>query len=128
MIRPIIALTLGALSILLCATFWLFLLSPGHAKECNGEMMVASWYGSESGNRTANGEAFNGSSLTAAHRSLPFGTKLSITYNGKSVVVRVNDRGPYSKGRSLDLSRAAAAKIDMIDAGVAKVCVKAVKG
>lgn len=82
----------------------------------------ASWYGSESGNRTANGEHFDGSSLTAAHRSMKFGTKLRVTYRGKSVVVRVNDRGPYIKGRSLDLSRAAARKIGLIPAGVARVC------
>jgi len=94
-------------------------LSGVKAAECG----LASWYGSESGNRTANGEHFDGSSLTAAHRSLPFGTKLKVTFQGKSVVVRVNDRGPYVKGRSLDLSRAAAARIGLIKPGHGLVCV-----
>lgn len=88
------------------------------------EPMVASWYGAESGNRTANGERFDGTSLTAAHKTLPFGTRLRVTYQGKSVVVRINDRGPYIKGRHIDLSRAAAARIGLIPAGVGKVCVE----
>lgn len=95
---------------------------PARAAEC--QPMVASYYGTESGNRTANGEPFDGSSLTAAHRTMPFGTKLRVTYRGKSVVVRVNDRGPFIKGRSLDLSRAAAQRIGLIPAGVATVCVE----
>lgn len=86
------------------------------------EQMVASHYGSESGSRTANGEHFDGSSMTAAHRSLPFGTKLRVTYRGKSVVVRVNDRGPAAwTKRNLDLSTAAARRIGLIKPGVAKV-------
>jgi len=96
----------------------LFLASPVLAAEC----VRASWYGAESGNRTANGEHFDGSSLTAAHRTLPFGTRLRVSYRGKSVVVRINDRGPYVRGRSLDLSRAAATRIGMIPAGVGRVC------
>ena len=88
------------------------------------EMRVASYYGKESGNRTANGERFDGSSLTAAHRSLPFGTKLRVTYRGKSVVVRINDRGPFVRGRQLDLSKAAASRIGLIRAGVGRVCVE----
>lgn len=91
------------------------------------EKMRASYYGAESGNRTANGERFNGSSLTAAHRTLPFGTKLRVTYRGKSVTVRVNDRGPFIRGRQLDLSQAAAKQIGMIRAGVATVCVTRVR-
>ena len=88
------------------------------------EMLVASFYGTESGNRTANGERFDGSSLTAAHRSLPFGTKLRVTYRGKSVVVRINDRGPFVRGRQLDLSKAAAQRIGLVRAGVGRVCVE----
>lgn len=87
------------------------------------ECIRASYYGAESGNRTANGERFTGRAMTAAHRTLPFGTKLRVTYQGRSVVVRVNDRGPYIRGRSLDLSTAAARKLGMIRAGVAKVCI-----
>jgi rare lipoprotein A len=98
----------------------LFLTSPALA--C--ETVVASWYGTESGNRTANGEYFDGSSMTCAHRSLPFGTRLRVTYRGKSAVCRVNDRGPFIKGRSLDLSRAVAKRVGLIPAGVGRVCVE----
>ncbi len=84
----------------------------------------ASWYGTKHhGKKTANGERFNQNALTAAHRTLPFGSKVKVTntLNKKSVTVRINDRGPYSKGRIIDLSRAAAAKIDMLNQGVAPV-------
>lgn len=103
----------------------LFLASAsGAARAAPCQPMVASWYGAESGNRTANGERFDGTGLTAAHKTLPFGTRLRVTYQGKSVVVRINDRGPYIKGRHIDLSRAAAARIGLIPAGVGKVCVE----
>lgn len=98
------------------------IMMTGAAWAAGCERMVASWYGTESGNTTANGEPFNGTSLTAAHKTLPFGTKLRVTYRGKSVVVRVNDRGPFIKGRHLDLSKAAAQRIGLIPAGVATVC------
>lgn len=84
----------------------------------------ASWYGAyHHGKKTASGERFNQNALTAAHRSLAFGTRVKVTntLNNKSVVVRINDRGPYSKGRIIDLSRAAAKKIDMIQRGVVPV-------
>lgn len=84
----------------------------------------ASYYGAElAGNRTASGEIFDPSELTAAHRSLPMGSKLRVTNqaNGKSVVVRVNDRGPFVKTRIVDISRAAAEKISMIRSGKAQV-------
>lgn len=112
---------LGVCAAALIIAFALSFLLPLHAFAAGCGPMVASWYGAESGNRTANGEHFNGTSLTAAHRSLPFGTKLRVTYRGKSVVVRINDRGPYIKGRDLDLSRAAAARIGLTRAGVDKV-------
>ncbi len=85
---------------------------------------VASYYGKRfHGRTTANGERFNMHAMTAAHRSLPFGTKLKVTnpQTGRSVTVRINDRGPYHGNRTLDLSRGAAASIGMVDAGVAKV-------
>jgi rare lipoprotein A len=66
---------------------------------------------------TASGERFNPNALTAAHKTLPFGTRVRVTYKGRSVVVRINDRGPFIRGRHLDLSRAAARKI-----GCAGVC------
>lgn len=84
----------------------------------------ASWYGAKHhGKKTASGERFNQHALTAAHRTLAFGTRIKVTNtrNNKSVIVRVNDRGPYSKGRIIDLSRAAANKIDMLNSGVAPV-------
>jgi rare lipoprotein A len=69
---------------------------------------VASFYGNESGSRTASGQRFNQNAMTCAHRSLPFGTKLRVSHGGRSIVVTVNDRGPFVRGRVLDLSTAAA--------------------
>lgn len=87
----------------------------------------ASYYAARfDGRPTAKGERFDNAKLTAAHRTLPFGTKLRVTNlsNGRSVVVRVNDRGPFARGRIIDLSQAAARKLDMIRAGVARVRVE----
>ncbi len=122
--KPAIVLNLGAAAILAGLFFALLYAVPVRAAEC----VRASWYGKEScvnpkNCRTANGERYTGNDLTAAHRTLPFGTKLRVTYRGKSVVVRINDRGPYIKGRSLDLSKAAAQRLGLIPAGVAKVCI-----
>jgi rare lipoprotein A len=69
---------------------------------------VASFYGNESGSQTASGQRFNENAMTCAHRSLPFGTKLRVSHGGRSVTVTVNDRGPFVRGRVLDLSTAAA--------------------
>jgi rare lipoprotein A len=82
----------------------------------------ASWY--SHGKRTANGEAFHPGGLTAAHRSLPFGTRVRVVnqHNGRSVVVRINDRGPFVGGRIIDLSRGAAQSIGV--AGVASVALQ----
>ena len=73
------------------------------------------------GKRTASGEAVSG--FTAAHRTLPFGTQVRVTNlrNGRSVIVRINDRGPFGRGRIIDVSRAAARELDMIGSGIAKV-------
>lgn len=75
------------------------------------------------GQRTANGERFNPMGYTAAHRSLPFGTKVKVTnlHNGRSVVVRINDRGPFIRGRMIDLSLGAARAVGLNQSGVAKV-------
>ena len=81
----------------------------------------ASYYGNESGSRTASGQRFNQNAMTAAHRSLPFGTKLRVTHRGQSVVVTINDRGPFIKGRVLDLSTGAARAIGLTGAGVGHV-------
>ena len=82
---------------------------------------LASFY--STGVKTANGERFDPGQLTAAHRTLPFGTRLQVTnmQTGKSVMVRVNDRGPYIDGRELDLSRYAAESLGIVDQGVVKV-------
>ncbi|HEY6633518.1 MAG TPA: septal ring lytic transglycosylase RlpA family protein [Rhizobiaceae bacterium] len=82
----------------------------------------ASWYALYS--QTASGERMNPADLTAAHRTLPFGTKLKVTNqkNGKTVIVRINDRGPFIKGRVIDLSKAAANRLGFISSGVANIC------
>jgi rare lipoprotein A len=83
---------------------------------------MASWYGPKfKGRKTASGEIFDPTELTAAHRTLPFGTRVRVTRGGKSVVVRINDRGPFVKNRVIDLSRAAAKKIGLIGPGHGKV-------
>ena len=75
------------------------------------------------GRKTANGERFDVNDMTAAHRRLPFGSRVRVTNlkNGRSVVVRINDRGPFARGRVIDLSPAAARRIDMIKAGIVPV-------
>jgi len=84
---------------------------------------MASYYGTESGSQTASGAHFNPGAMTAAHRTLPFGTKVLVTNkaNGRSVVVTINDRGPFVGGRVIDLSTGAAGAIGMLGAGVAPV-------
>jgi rare lipoprotein A len=82
---------------------------------------MASFYGNESGSKTASGQRFNQNAMTCAHRSLPFGTKLRVTHGGQSVVVTVNDRGPFVHGRVLDLSTAAARAVGLTSAGVGRV-------
>jgi rare lipoprotein A len=84
---------------------------------------VAAFYG---GGRTASGEMTGPAGLTAAHRTLPFGTRVLVTNvrNGKAVVVRIVDRGPFGRGRIIDVSRAAALELDMIDSGTARVSVE----
>jgi len=92
--------------------------------------MKASWYGPGfHGRKTANGEVYDQNSFTAAHKSLKFGTLLKITNlkNNKSVVIRINDRGPYIHGRDLDLSKAAASELGMVRKGVAKLKVEEIK-
>jgi rare lipoprotein A len=90
----------------------------------------ASWYGPGfHGRRTASGEIFNAYDMTAAHRSLPFGTRVRVTNlnNGRSVVVRINDRGPAIPGRIIDISESAAEKIGMITAGTAQVYLRVLR-
>ena len=90
---------------------------------------MASWYGSDfHGRRSASGEIYNQNTLTAAHRSLPFGTRVRVTnvHNNRSVVVRINDRGPFIGGRVIDLSTAAARNLGMMGSGVAPVRIQVV--
>jgi rare lipoprotein A len=82
---------------------------------------MASFYGNESGSKTASGQRFNQNALTCAHRSLPFGTKLRVTHGDRSVIVTVNDRGPFVRGRVLDLSTAAARAVGIAGAGVGRI-------
>lgn len=85
---------------------------------------IASWYGKDfHGKETASGETYNMYDLTAAHRTLAFGSRVKVTNldNGKDAVVRVNDRGPFTKGRIIDLSFEAARRLDMISEGTARV-------
>jgi rare lipoprotein A len=100
-----------------------FTAAGAEAAECGR----ASWYALHS--RTANGERMNPSAMTAAHKTLPFGTKIRVVNksNGKSVVVRINDRGPFIRGRVVDLSKAAARSIGMIKTGHASVCYARIK-
>ncbi|MBZ0178177.1 MAG: septal ring lytic transglycosylase RlpA family protein [Melioribacteraceae bacterium] len=89
--------------------------------------MIASWYGPKfHGRVTANGESYDQMGYTAAHKSLPFGTILRLINpeNGKSVIVRINDRGPYIKGRDIDLSKGAAIALGSLNTGVIKVNVQ----
>ena len=101
--------------------------NASHAKSIIG---IASFYSTKfNGRRTASGEKFNSSALTAAHLSLPFGSLVKVTNmrNGKTVVVRINDRGPHVKGRMIDLSKAAATKIGIGRAGTARVRLEVLK-
>ena len=94
--------------------------APGPPAEGHEEVGVASWYGTQHhGKRTASGELFDMNQLTAAHRSLPFGTRLRVINrdNNRSTEVRVNDRGPFVKGRILDVSYAAARQLGALGSG-----------
>lgn len=113
-INRLMALSLIALPVLAQA---------GDVRSQIGEGM-ASYYGSEfAGSRTANGERFDPASFTAAHRSLSFNSRVAVTNlaNGKEVIVRINDRGPWGKGRIIDISHAAARAIGMHHSGTARV-------
>jgi len=98
--------------------------APRVAASSRGQVGLASYYGADfDDQRTASGERFAMEKMTAAHRTLPFGTRVRVTNvaNGRSVVVRINDRGPFVKGRVLDLSHAAAHELRLIGAGVGRV-------
>jgi rare lipoprotein A (peptidoglycan hydrolase) len=94
------------------------------------EIGAASWYGPGfHGRETASGEVFDQRGLTAAHRRLPLGTRVTVTNleNGRSVTVAINDRGPYARGRMIDLSKAAAGKLGMVEDGIVRVRIEATR-
>lgn len=99
-------------------------MAPDPGETATGE---ASYYADKFiGRTTASGERYDPEAMTAAHRSLPFGTRVRVTRlsNGRSVVVRINDRGPFVRGRIIDVSHAAARKLDMMREGVVPVTVE----
>jgi rare lipoprotein A len=98
-------------------------IAPSSGRSFSG---MASFYGNESGSKTASGQRFNQNAMTAAHRSLPFGTKLRVTHGSRSVIVTINDRGPFIRGRVLDLSTGAARAIGLTSAGVGRVTAEVV--
>ena len=101
--------------------------APGQER---GQVGLASWYGGKfQGRRTANGEVFDTNKLTAAHKTLPFGTIVRVTNleNEKTSLVRINDRGPFVEGRIIDLSRAAAVELEMAGKGIARVRVETLR-
>jgi rare lipoprotein A len=103
------------------------LLTSPQSVECPPECGKASFYGGAfHGRKTANGEVYNKNSLTAAHRTLPMGTRVKVKNlkNGREVIVRINNRGPRIKGRIIDLSTGAARELRMVDAGVVPVEVR----
>lgn len=82
---------------------------------------IASYYGNNVGNKTASGQRFNENAMTAAHRHLPFGTRVKVTHRNRSVVVTINDRGPFIRGRVIDLSKGAARAIGLTGRGIGHV-------
>ena len=121
MFRKIV--TAGILAILAMTP----VIGSAKAKTGDHQVGIASYYADKfHGRKTANGERFNQNALTAAHKTLPLGTKVRVTSvrTGKSVVVRINDRGPFVKGRVIDLSRRAARELGMIKKGLTKVRVE----
>ena len=104
--------------VLLVALFW------AHPTLASVTCGKASWYAMTS--QTASGERASPNTMTAAHRTLPFGTKVKVTNlrNGREVIVRINDRGPFTKGRILDLTKRAASKLGFVNAGWTKVKMK----
>lgn len=116
--------------IILAAALALFAIQPEPAQAAGNSCGTASWYGPGFHGRTAaSGETYNQNAMTAAHKTLPFGARVKVTNQktGKSVTVKINDRGPYHGGRIIDLSKAAATRLGIIKAGTGKVCLVRVK-
>jgi rare lipoprotein A (peptidoglycan hydrolase) len=127
--QVILALWLAAILSLTFAGMPLHAMAPTRQHPGDTQSGMASWYGADQGHHTASGERFNPQALTAAHRHLPFGTVIRVTnnLNGKTVEVRINDRGPWTHGRILDLSSGAADVLDMKKYGVIPVTIEILK-
>lgn len=110
---------LGSGLTLIAAWFWLAWSPLAHARECG----IASWY-SYTGHRTASGVPYTGKSMTAAHKSLPFGSRVRVTDlgTGRSIVVTIDDRGPFVRGRIIDLSPTSRQALGM--GGLGRVCIE----
>lgn len=111
--------------ILVAVWFTLAMLAALPRADAADQCGIASFYGWEAGDWTANGERWNPNGMTAAHRTLPFNTIVTVTRmdTGRSVTVRISDRGPFIAGRIIDLSQAAATALGMVRIGVAPVCI-----
>ncbi|MBB3188862.1 rare lipoprotein A [Halomonas cerina] len=123
-------LVLAGLTACLLAASTNVMAHPSSGPRIEPQKGVASFYGDRfQGRPTASGEPFNAQALTAAHPTLPFGTRVLVTRrdNGREVEVRINDRGPYAKGRVIDLSKRAAKALGMISQGTAPVVITAVR-
>ncbi len=124
-VQPMMTRTTRHLPALFAFSAALFIASAftgSHAEAASVNCGRASWYALTS--KTASGERMNPAGMTAAHRTLPLGSKVRVTNqsNGKSLIVRINDRGPFIKGRVLDLSKGAAQKLGFVGAGHTRVC------
>lgn len=120
--RSIVLGTIIGAAVILLLLYLLLLTQPVQAAQCGG----ASWYGPGfHGRKTASGARFNQNAMTAAHKTLPLGTVVKVTNQktGKSIRVTINDRGPFVKGRIIDLSKAAAESLGTRRSGVARVCI-----
>jgi len=125
-------LTLVSIGLGSCATVPRFGSSPPPGNPAGPHQLegIASYYADEfNGRNTANGEVFNMHDLTAAHKTLPFNTRLKVRNldNGKEVIVRINDRGPFVSGRVIDLSLEAARQIDLVSSGTARVVLEVIQ-
>lgn len=118
LLMPLACLLMATL-LCACASF-----ASNHDADAGGEEGLASYYSDRHHERkTASGERYDRKAMTAAHRTLPFGTRVRVRdlETGREVTVRINDRGPFVKGRIIDLSRTAAERLDLIQRGVARV-------
>lgn len=128
---PLLSLLAALLFVTGCAGSRPSIGSGSGARDGSEAVGFASFYGNEfHGRRTASGERYDSDALSAAHRTLPFGTRVRVTNlkNGRSVVVTITDRGPFRRGRIVDVSRRAARELGMLRAGVARVRLEVISG